>query len=327
MDPLADVLGAVKLSGAIVFRAELRAPWSYAVPHTRDVGCRAGVAGVSPRIQFHVVADGECVVRVDDQEWRVGRGGVILLPDGRAHLMSSGEGTPTVPVVSKLAQIPAGGFVRMVHDGAGPRTTILCGYLGCEEPIFDPLLSGLPSAIVQQWDEGQAGAWLQAMVDYTIDLDPTAMPAGGAVIQTRLVELMLVEVLRRHVAGLPDGHRGWLAGLRDPHVARAVARLQAEPSRHWTVATLARAVGLSRSILAERFARLIGQSPMQYLAAWRLQLASSILRRGDVSIAEAAARVGYQSEAAFHRAFKRVVGQTPATWRRRARDSQTALPA
>jgi AraC family transcriptional regulator, alkane utilization regulator len=164
---------------------------------------------------------------------------------------------------------------------------------------------------------GPSGSWLDAMLEYVLHESESDPQPGGYTMQTRLVELMFLDVVRRHIAALPADQGGWLAALRDPYVGRAVGELHADPARAWTLAALAKRVGLSRTILAQRFRRVAGTTPMQYLAAWRLQLASNLLRSDGLSIAEAAARVGYQSEAAFNRAFKRRVGEPPAQWRQR----------
>jgi AraC family transcriptional regulator, alkane utilization regulator len=321
VDPLSDVLRMLKLTGVIMYRAEMAAPWSVAIPDARDMdmGARAGLPGLAPRFCFHIVVSGECDVVVAGERRRVGAGSVVLLPTGHAHDMASGPGIPAVPAQSIIPPEPTGDDVlpRLVCPGTGPATVLLCGFLACDGPLFDPLLAALPPLLIEEPGEGAESAWFAAMLQYTMYQGAGGPRPGFRGLQTRLVELMVIEVLRRYIAELPTDDLGWLAALRDPHVGRAVAELHADPGRAWTVADLARKVGVSRSVLAERFCRVAGMPPMQYLAQWRLQVACSLLKRRELSIAEAAARVGYQSESAFHRAFKRVVGEPPATWRTR----------
>jgi AraC-like DNA-binding protein len=316
VDALSDVLRVLQLSGALLFRAELAAPWSFAMPHALEMAPLL-LPGAGRLVRFHVIVGGECLVQIDGEVIRLGPGSVILLPRGDAHVMCSATGVPAVPVMKVLPALNGDRFPCLVSPGSGPTTTVLCGFLGCDEPIFDPLLTALPQAITERSD-GSA-SWFGAMVEHMARGGDGALSPGERAMQTKLVEVMFLEVVRRHIAALPAREVGWLAGLRDACVGRAVSELHANPSHDWTVGELARRVGVSRSTLAERFRSVAGIAPMRYLAAWRLQVASGLLRRTDVSIAETAARVGYQSEGAFHRAFKRLVGQSPAAWREKAR--------
>jgi AraC-like DNA-binding protein len=312
VDPLSDILRLVQLSGAFMFRAELRAPWSYAVPEARTM-----VPWLLPEarrlVRFHVIAAGECHVLVAGESHRLGRGDVVLLPQGDAHVMCSTLELTSVPVLPILRQICSpDAIARLVHDGSGASTTILCGFLGCNEPIFDSLCAALPTVVVGRRATGDS--WFEAMLDFV--MHPGEKEPGAGSVHTRAIELMFVEVLRRHLASASDETRqSWLYALRDPCIGRALGELHAEPARAWTVASLAKCVGVSRSMLAERFRQVTGVAPMHYLASWRVQLAAHLLRRCELSIADVAARVGYRSEAAFHRAFKRATGEPPAAWR------------
>lgn len=319
MDPLSDVLRVFQLGGAILFRAELCAPWSFAIPDAREMA-GAILPDAGRLVRFHIVTAGSCVVELGGERLALGRGDVILLPRGEAHVMCSEPGLRPVPVLSVLPELSGSEVSRLVKPGPGPTTVILCGFLGCETPLFDPLFGALPSVIVARAERRQ-GSWFDALLRHMTVSAESAAPGdlGGQAMQVRLTELMFVEVVRRHVASLPPDRSGWLAALRDPCVGRAVAAIHAEPARDWSVASLAKHAGVSRSILAERFRRGAGVAPMQYLARWRLQVASGLLRSGDLSLAEAAARVGYRSEAAFSRAFKRHAGTSPAAWRDRVR--------
>jgi AraC-like DNA-binding protein len=317
VDPLSDMLRVLQISGAILFRARLAAPWSYAVPCAGEL-MPLICPDAGRLVQFHVIVEGRCHVLVGDERFEVAAGEVVLFPGGAAHVMCSAVGLRAVPTMSVLPPLRGARLPSLNHRGAGPTTRLLCGFLACDEPIFDLLLGALPPSIVDR-GEGDEATWLAAMQRYVVHHGGAVSAPGAAVMQTRLVELMFVEVLRRHIARRPPSEIGWLAGLRDPYVGRALSALHAEPARAWTVGDLARRTGLSRSALAERFRRVSGMAPMHYLTTWRMQVASRLLRRADVSIAEAAARVGYESEAAFHRAFKRRTGESPAAWRQRDR--------
>jgi AraC-like DNA-binding protein len=315
MDVLSDVLRVLELSGAICFRAELSAPWALAVPDSRVTTPRL-LPSAARLVLFHVVVSGRCWIALESGSplW-LETGDAVVLPHGSAHQMGGGPDVAATPVMSLLPPSSEEGFPALVHGGGGPEVTLLCGFLGCDRPIFDPLLTGLPPLIVARRRE-PGGEWLDTTVRYMLREVGAQPRPGGRSMQMRLTEILFVEVLRRHLEELPEHESGWIAALRDPHIGRAVAELHADPSREWTVTDLARCAGVSRSGLADRFRRLVGQSPIEYLTRWRLQLAARLLRAEDVSIAEIADRVGYDSEAAFHRAFKRFAGVTPATWRR-----------
>ncbi len=324
MDPLSDVLRALQLSGVLVFRADLRAPWSYQVPPARTF-----VPALLPQatflVCFHLVASGPCSVVVRGRRRTLEPGEAILLPHGDAHVFQSGPGLRPVPVPvdpAALMPSPDGELASVVHPGSGPETTMLCGFLAYDGPMFEPLQGALPEVIVDG-----SRPWFEAISREVLQPAGAGPHPGAGGIRARFVELMFLEVLRRYVAAMPPDQVGWLAALRDPQVGRAVAALHGDPASPWTVEALARRAGLSRTALADRFRSVMGISPMQYLAMWRLQLASRLLRRSDLSIAQAAAQVGYQSEAAFHRAFKRRMGEPPARWRARTgRGSESTSP-
>lgn len=324
VDPLSDVLRALQLSGAILFRADLKAPWCFSIPEAREMA-DVLMPGAARLVRFHVMVDGECFVMLEGESVKLGPRDVIVLPSGAAHVMCSAPNLPAIPVLSVLPHLPKGELPTVAYPGSGASVTLLCGFLGCDEPILDPLLTALPQVVLDRRGRGPSGSWLDAMLAYVLHGSDSEL--GGYTMQTKLVELMFLDVVRRYIAGLPEGQRGWLAALRDPHVGRAVSELHADPTRAWTVAALARKVGLSRTVLAQRFRDVAGITPMQYLAAWRLQLASTLLSSERLSIAETASRVGYQSEAAFNRAFKRRVGEPPAQWQRRKTASDGLMRA
>jgi transcriptional regulator GlxA family with amidase domain len=206
-------------------------------------------------------------------------------------------------------------FVQLRHGGGGAVTRFVCGYLACSRSVSRPLLEALPRVVHIPMGDGPAATLMQELVRAGV-LESVAARAGAGSMLAKLAELMFVEALRRYVEGLPPEGRGWLAGVRDAQVGRALSLMHAAPDKAWTVDKLARQVALSRSALAERFSALVGESPIQYLIRWRLALAAQMLRSGRDAVARVAERSGYESEAAFNRAFKREFGMPPAAWRK-----------
>jgi AraC-like DNA-binding protein len=217
---------------------------------------------------------------------------------------------------SEIIQPPSeGGLFTIRHGGGGARTRMVCGFLGCDSAKGNPVISTLPPLLKLNVEEGGAAEWIRSTFQYAAQEVSIGRP-GSETVLAKLSELLFVETVRRYAETLPDGQTGWFAGLRDPYVARAMALLHRDIARRWTVDELGREVGLSRSALADRFIRLIGAAPMHYLANWRMQVAAEQLRNTSVSLAQVAEIVGYDSEAAFSRAFKKAFGSAPATWRR-----------
>jgi AraC-like DNA-binding protein len=242
-------------------------------------------------------------------------GEVVLLPRNDLHLIGSDLSLPPV-AGSDIIQPPKnGGLFSIHHGGDGVRTRIICGFLGCASAQDNPVLSTLPPLLSLSVEQGGAAEWIRSTFQYAADEVAAGRP-GSETVLGKLSELLFVESVRRYAEALPDGQTGWLAGLREPHVARALALLHRDIARRWTVDDLGREVGLSRSALADRFIRLIGVPPMHYLANWRMQVATQKLRDTNASLAQVAEIVGYESEAAFSRAFKKAFGAAPATWRR-----------
>jgi AraC-like DNA-binding protein len=208
-----------------------------------------------------------------------------------------------------------GGLFSIHHGGNGRRTRMVCGFLGCDSAEGNPVLSTLPPLLKLNIEQGGAAEWIRSTFHYAAGEVAAGRP-GSETVLAKLSELLFVETVRRYAEGVPGGQTGWFAGLRDPYVARALALLHRDITRRWTVDDLGREVGLSRSALADRFIRLIGAPPMHYLANWRMQVATEKLRNTSASLAHVAEVVGYESEAAFSRAFKKGFGAAPATWRR-----------
>ena len=272
--------------------------------------------GVEHVIEYHVVTAGTCWGGiVDEPALKLEAGDIIVFPQGDSHVMSSAPGMRGQPDFESFRTLSQGRLPLSVSlRGGGPeRARLVCGFLGCDARPFNPLLATLPR-VMHLRAEGNDTA-LRTLVNLALT-ESEVQRAGGDCVLSRLSELLFVEVVRRYVAQLPPDGVGWFAGLRDPHIGRALQRLHERPAHDWSLDGLAKDCGVSRSVLAERFAHLVGVPPIQYLAQWRIQLAASLLRGSRASLAEIAERVGYGSETALSRAFKRQVGVAPAVYRR-----------
>lgn len=337
MDVLSDTLRVIRLSGAIFFGAEFTAPFAIESPPPPHLAARLLPAADCLSI-FHVLAEGACWVVLDGETaLHLEQGDVIIFPHSQPHVLTSRVGTPPTPLEKILSGSVTEGFPRVKFGGGGAATRFVCGYLHCDQR-FNPLMGALPVLLCIRRRQGgielettshgsvrrtvvlppDAGAWLTTTLDYLLAEAAKVQPGSQAIL-ARLAELLYVEVLRRYAHHLPVGQTGWLAGLSDPQVGRALQMLHSDPAHPWTVEKLARETGVSRSALALRFTELIGESPMHYFSAWRMHLARQTLRENRFAIAEVAARVGYNSEAAFNRAFKRSAGVPPGVWLKEAR--------
>jgi AraC-like DNA-binding protein len=315
------VLRGVRLSAAVFFRVEARSPWVIEVPDGATLA-----RGVVPRAQhvisYHVVVDGGCAGGLPGEApVPLVAGDVLVFPHGDPYVMSLPMGLRGGPapdeVLGFLGAMAAGRLPFTVTeggDGAG-RLQLVCGFLGCDLRPFNPLLATLPRLLRVPRTPGSAGDPLEKLIDLTI-AESREPRAGGECMRLRLSELLFVEVVRRHLAAMPAGQRGWLAGLRDPMVGRALGLLHERPAHPWTLDELAKGSGSSRSVLAQRFAHFVEDPPMQYLTHWRMQLAARLLAESTRKVAAVALEVGYDSEAAFSRAFRKATGVPPATWRR-----------
>jgi AraC-like DNA-binding protein len=320
MDALSDVLRTVRLTGAIFFDIHASEPWVAETPQGESI-VGAMFPGSEHLICYHVITKGACwAVVPGEPPIRLVAGDVIVLPHGDAHVLSSTPGMRRTPDMS-LYRMPPGGQLPVSISMGGPQgdaAHFICGFLGWDARPYNPLLAALPRTILIS--DHMSGA----LADYVrFALAESKEPRMGAqAVLSRLSELMFVNVVRRYLESLPADRTDWLAGLRDPFVGRALAAFHRSPGRAWTIESLARSVGLSRSALAERFTQFVGQPPMQYLTHWRMQLAANHLLSGMESIAAIAGRVGYESEAAFSRTFKKVVGTPPGLWRRQRNEGR-----
>ena len=310
MDPLSDVLRTVRLTGAYFYLVEAAPPWSVSAVPAREFLPRI-LPDAEHLIPYHILTEGECWAGLEGEpQQRMQPGDVVVFPQGGAHFLSSqrDQRVDSHAFASSPRRYP-----HTVVVGTGPAAAkFVCGFLGCDERPFNPLLTALPP--VMHFPRVEDG-WLAAFPEHAVRESRTGR-AGGDTMLTRMAELMFIEVLRRYLETLEPERTGWLAGLRDPVVGAALALMHERPAEDWSLAALSREVAASRSVLAERFTQLVGIPVMQYLAQWRLQLATDLLLRGNAGVATVGRQVGYDSEAAFSRAFKRAMGQSPALWRR-----------
>jgi len=317
MDALSDVLRVAHLTGGVFLHADFFAPWCMAA-RVGPEHCTPALGPASHLILYHYVVEGDFRIRVegeDGDDLIIGAGEVVLLPRNDLHLMGSDLSLPPVAGSDIIQPPKGGGLFSIHHGGAGGRTRMICGFLGCTGAERNPVISTLPPLLKLSVEQGGAAEWIRSTFQYAAEEVSAGRP-GSETVLAKLSELLFVEAVRRYAEALPDGQTGWLAGLREPYVARALALLHHDITRRWTVDDLGREVGLSRSALADRFIRLIGVPPMHYLANWRMQVATQKLRNTSASLAQIAEIVGYDSEAAFSRAFKKAFGAAPATWRR-----------
>jgi AraC-like DNA-binding protein len=323
-DTLSDVLHTVRLKGAVFFTVDATSPW-VAESDDAPVVLSRVMPDAQHLISYHVVTEGTCFGRlVDGEARRLEPGDVIVFPHGDRHVMSSAPGLRSVagPEDYPRPPHPQLPFQMKVGGGGPERCLVVCGFLGCDARPFNPLLANLPRVLHVSAKQGGGDGRLRQFCELVVAESRTRR-AGGESVLAKLSELMFVEVVRRHLEALPPEQTGWLSGLRDPFVGRALAKLHERPAEPWTVERLARDVGMSRSVLAERFTHFLGQPPMQYLAQWRMQIAAGLLQRGGQKLAAVALAVGYDSEEAFSRAFKKLAGVAPRSWAR-ARAATTA---
>lgn len=315
-DLLSQLLGTMHLSGMVMFRAEFREPWSIMTPGT------VRLAKVLPFrtehiIPFHVVASGGCWLQMPERDpvW-LNAGDAVLMPYGASHSLGGKEAAASVPLGQLLPRPPGSADDIVVeHGGAGAGTSLICGFVQCDELLFNPLLRHLPELLHVSPQSSPADKWLASTIRFTATEASHPSPGSRVVLQ-RLTELMFVEILRKHMQDLPAGQVGWFSACNDPIAGAALKLLHAAPLHEWRLEGLAREVGVSRTVLVDRFKLLLGQPPIQYLAQWRLQLAAQQLKSGNLPVKTIADHNGYESEAAFSRAFKRHFGTSPVEWRK-----------
>jgi AraC-like DNA-binding protein len=314
MDALSETLRVVRMSGAIFINAKFTAPWCYQSPRADSVAPLLEPTAERVVI-FHLITEGECHVDVlNEPTQRLVAGDVVLFPQGHAHRMSSQPGMEPARG-ARLDQVLARRPRQLVYGGGGAPTRIVCGYLACDARLAGILLTGLPKLVRVNVRGSPAGDWLESSVRYALREARSPRP-GGAGVLAKLAEVLFIEVLRLYMNERAEGRTGWLAGVGDRVVGPALTALHERPAHAWSLEELARETGSSRTTLAERFQHLVGRSPMQYLTQWRMLLAANLLCRSSAPLARIAEDVGYQTDTAFSRAFRREFGAPPSAWRR-----------
>ena len=316
MDALSETLRVVRLVGAIFINARFTAPWCYQSQRA-DTVAPILEPGAERVIIFHVITEGECIVEMGGGEPPVPlmAGDVVVFPQGDAHRRASAPGVPVAATGRRLDEVFSRRPRQLAYGGGGKPTKLVCGYLACDARLARMLLAGLPPLVKVNVRGSNAGAWLEASLRYALAEARSPRPGGTGVL-AKLAEVLFIEVLRLYMVDQGAARTGWLAGVSDRIVGAALNALHKDPAHPWTLEELARTAATSRSVLAERFALLVGSSPMQYLTQWRMLLASNLLCRSNAPLASIALDVGYQTDTAFSRAFRREFGAPPAAWRR-----------
>ncbi|HVI59857.1 MAG TPA: AraC family transcriptional regulator [Luteimonas sp.] len=315
MDALSEAMRAVRVTGVLFFNGEFSAPWRFATPAQDAI--RAAISSDSERlVLFHLVTEGQARARVDGGDTLgLEAGDIVVFPHGDAHEVWYGRTSRRFPGARLASTLEQGGLATEKWGGGGDVTRIVCGYLGCERHAEHLFLHGLPAMFKANLRDGAAGAWVESAIRACVE-GPEPGQAGRQAVLAKLAEAMFVETLCRYMDALPPERTGWLAGARDARVGRALALLHRDPARAWTLPDLARECGASRSVLADRFAELMGEPPLAYLARWRLQLGARRLLATNGKVLQIAGEIGYASEAAFSRAFRREFGVPPGRYRR-----------
>ena len=314
-DLLSEMLSVVRLTGSIFLNASFSAPFAVVAPKYYDP--QTPMARLRHISILHLIVAGSCTFETANREVRqVAAGDLLFLPFADRHKFWKGEPLATAEAGEIVQPGPIEGVWTVNYGGGGEELHMVCGFIESSEFLFMPVFRTLPTLVVEQTAEDRVGALIASTVREIVARVDEATPGTQAVLG-RLMELLFVEVLRRHIARLPTGSTGWFAALNDPIVGRTLQLLHSDPARHWTIDQIARGVGSSRTVVTERFKALLGRPPIDYVTSWRIQLAGKLLRVGSESTASIAASVGYESDTAFIRAFKRITGMTPGNWRDR----------
>jgi AraC-like DNA-binding protein len=315
MDAFSQILSGVRLNGAVFFSAEFSAPWGFSTP-TTDVIAAKLAPGTPYLVLYHLLIEGGADVELFNGECiRLEPGDVVIFPHGDPHHMSSGrEATRPFPNYGVTTKINSRDLTTLYAGGGGETSRFVCGYMTCDPYLSRPILSGLPRVFKVNLRSDRSGHLLENSILHLLE-EAASKRIGSDAMLSKLSEALFVDTLRRYMASLPGQQTGWLAGARDSIVGKSLGLLHSRIAHPWTIADLAEQVGISRSALVERFTRYLSEPPMTYLTRWRLQLAARTLETTSRGVAEIAADVGYESEAAFNRAFKREFGQPPGRYR------------
>jgi AraC-like DNA-binding protein len=323
VDVLSEVLKVVKLQGAMFYNGEFSSPWSLCSPASSSVApYLAPDAGHV--IIYHLLTEGHASARLlDGERITLHAGDLVIFPHGDPHIIENGPPTKTVDMAKELARVVAQGLKLSRLGGGGEVTRFICGFMACDPQLSQVFLSGLPPLFKVSIRNDASGRWLENSIRFSVN-EADASRAGGEAVLAKLSEVLFVETLRAYIAQLPPDQTGWLAGTRDLEVGKTLALMHRNPAHPWSIAALAKEAGVSRSVLAERFRHYLDQSPMAYLTRWRLQLGAQLLASTNHSVAQIAPEVGYESEAAFNRAFKREFTVPPARFRSQSRKAHVA---
>jgi AraC-like DNA-binding protein len=315
MDALSEILRVIKLDSAIYFNAEFSEPWCLASPEACTLAPIL-VHGAAHVIIYHLLSEGRAYVEIEDgQRVELSAGDIVTFPHGHRHVLGSGSRVAPIDAGKALPGVLERGLGLVHLGGSGASSKFICGFLACD-PLFSPsFIGGLPAIIKVNIRDDPSGQWLENSLKFSVT-EAANREAGASAMLTKLSEVVFAETLRRYLRGVPDGQTGWLAGARDAEVGKALTLIHHRHAHPWTVAGLSREAGLSRTVLSERFRHFLGESPMAYLTRWRLQLGARALTTTSHSVAQIASEVGYESESAFNRAFKREHGVPPAKYRR-----------
>lgn len=325
MDVLSEVLKVVKLQGALFFNGEFSSPWSFCSPPSYSVAPYVAPAARHVII-YHLLTEGHASARlVDGERILLDAGDIVIFPHGDAHFLENGPPTKPVDMVQELTRIFSQGLKLSCQGGGGEVTRFVCGFMACEPRLSQVFLSGLPPVFKVSIRNDSSGRWLENSIRFSVN-EADASRAGGEAVLAKLSEVLFVETLRAYIAQLPPEQTGWLAGARDSEVGKTLALMHRHPAHPWTIASLAKEAGVSRSVLAERFRHYLNDTPMAYLTRWRLQLGAQMLASTSYSVAQIASEVGYESEAAFNRAFKREFQSPPARFRSELRSAHATVP-
>jgi AraC-like DNA-binding protein len=313
MDPFSQILSGVVLKGALFFNAEFSAPWGFNAPTAQELA--PFLAPNAPHLLvYHFLVEGSGMVRLGNETIKLEPGDVIVVPHGDAHVMCSAEGVARKLSAAMMAKLQTHDLSAMQSGGGGEVARFVCGFMVCDPLLCRPILQNLPPAFKVNLRTDKSGQWLEKTLLHLVE-EASSENAGSEAVLAKMSEALFVDTLRRYLAGLPEQEVGWLAAARDPIIGKSLMLLHSRPSHPWTIAELAKEVGLSRSSLVQRFTKYLSEPPMAYLIRWRLQLAARALTSNSRGVAEIAEDVGYESEAAFNRAFKREFGLPPARYR------------
>ena len=320
MDALSEVLRTVKLDSAFFFNAEFSAPWSFRSPSSRKLAPYINQSS-GHVIVYHLLIEGKAYAQLGNERLALVPGDVVICPHGDSHSFESGPCRLAVDGEGELQRIFSQGLKLSRMGGGGELARFICGYMVCEPSLSQVFLAGLPPIFKVNIRQDQAGQWLESSIRYS--LESRAGGDGSYAVLERLCETLFIETLRRYTQLLPETRTGWLAGALDTQMGKVLALIHRQTATRWTLTSLANGAGISRSVLAQRFRRYIGEGPVSYLTRWRLQLGAQMLSSTTDSVAQIAAKVGYDSEQAFNRAFKRSFGNPPARYRKARREEVT----